>query len=371
MIDEIAFLERLLSIPSPSGEEDAVAGYLVERMMALGFRAHRDEVGNVIGALGDQDAERTIVLLGHMDTVPGFIPVRWRGNRLYGRGAVDAKGPLAAFILAAARVASRLNGVRLLVIGAVEEERHGRGARHLVRTLPPPDCVIIGEPSHWEGITLGYKGMLVVDYRLVQPGGHTAGERPGPAVEAVKFWNQLMTYAEELNHGRSGHFDTLDPALRDFRTFSDGLNDGAEMNIVVRLPPGADADDLKQRMLTWCNGARLSFPGSDPPFRAEKNTPPVRALLRAIRAEGGRPRFKLKTGTSDMNVVGPAWGCPIVAYGPGDSSLDHTPEEHIEIEEFRRGIEVLTRALETLARAVARSDGVITDKPARASGCRS
>jgi len=145
-----------------------------------------------------------------------------------------------------------------------------------------------------------------------------------------------MTYSEELNRGRSGHFDTLDPALREFRTFSDGLDDGVEMSIVVRLPPGIDemsivvrlppgieAAALKQKIQTWCNGAKLSFPGSDPsfrseknippvcngaklsfpgsdpPFRSEKNIPPVRALLRAIRAEGGRPRFKLKTGTSD------------------------------------------------------------------------
>ena len=49
-----------------------------------------------------------------------------------------------------------------------------------------------------------------------------------------------------------------------------------------------------------------------------------------------------------MNVVGPAWGCPIVAYGPGDSSLDHTPHEHIQIEEFLRGVDVLSHALETL-----------------------
>jgi LysW-gamma-L-lysine carboxypeptidase len=262
---------------------------------------------------------------------------------------VDAKGPLTAFVLAAARVAPRLNSTRLVVIGAVEEETHGRGARHLARTMQPPDCVIIGEPSHWEGITLGYKGMLTVDYRLVQPGGHSAGERPGPAEKAVGFWNRLMTYSEEINHGQSGRFHTLDPALRDFRTFNEGLDDGAEMNIVVRLPPGFDVADLKQKMQSWCNGARLSFPGSDPPFRSEKNTPPVRALLRAIRAEGGRPRFKLKTGTSDMNVVGPAWGCPIVAYGPGDSSLDHTPDEHIDVREFRRGINVLAHALETLS----------------------
>ncbi|MEA3340618.1 MAG: [LysW]-lysine hydrolase [Chloroflexota bacterium] len=349
-MNEITFLEELVSIPSPSGEEDAVGDYLVEKMTALGFHAYRDEAGNAIGEIGNHEAGRKIVLLGHMDTVPGDIPVRHRGNLLYGRGAVDAKGPLAAFVLAAAQAAPRLNGARVLVIGAVEEEEHGKGAHHLAHTMQPPDCVIIGEPSHWEGITLGYKGRLCVDYRRVQPGSHSAGKQPGPAEKAIGFWNQLMTYADEENRGRANHFDTLDPALRSFRTFSDGLDDGVEMSIVIRLPPGVEAAALEQKIQTWRNGAKLSFPGSDPPFRSEKNIPPVRALLRAIRAEGGRPRFKLKTGASDMNVVGPAWGCPIVAYGPGDSSLDHTPEEHIDVREFRQAINVLAQALETLNR---------------------
>ncbi len=348
-MDSLTFLQELLSIPSPSGDENAVAEYLVEHMTSLGFRTHRDEVGNVVGTLGDPKAERDVMLLGHIDTVPGLIPVRQRGKQLYGRGAVDAKGPLAAFVSAAAQAACRFTQSRVTVIGAVEEETHGRGARHLARSTPPPTCAIIGEPSHWEGITLGYKGMLTIDYRLTQPGGHSAGERPGPAEKAIGFWNQLMTHAETFNRGRSGSFHTLDPALRDFRTFSDGLNDCAEMNIVVRVPPGFVVADLKQSMQLWGADATLSFPGGDPPFQSEKNTPPVRALLRAIRAEGGRPRFKLKTGTSDMNVVGPAWNCPIVAYGPGDSSLDHTPDEHINIGEFRRSIDILTRALETLA----------------------
>jgi LysW-gamma-L-lysine carboxypeptidase len=348
-MDDLAFLEALLSIPSPSGQEDAIAGYLVRQMTTLGFQAHRDEVGNVVGVTGQPESEREIVLLGHMDTVPGLIPLREEGGRLYGRGAVDAKGPLAAFVLAAARVAPRLHGARVVVIGAVEEESHGRGARHLARTRPAPDCTIIGEPSDWQGVTLGYKGMLSFDYKLVQPGGHSAGENPGPAEKAVALWNNLMMYAAQRNNGRSGHFDTVDPALREFCTFSDGLNDCATMSVVTRLPPGLDACELEPEIQKWCNGAQVDFHPSDPPFQAEKNTPVVRAMLRAIRAEGGRPRFKLKTGTSDMNIVGPAWNGPIVAYGPGDSSLDHTPDEHIEIEEFRRAIDVLARALETLA----------------------
>jgi LysW-gamma-L-lysine carboxypeptidase len=346
---EAAFLEKLLSIPSPSGGEDIFAEYLVKKMESLGFQAHRDEAGNAVGVAGDLRARRTIVLLGHMDTVPGFIPVRWEGNRLFGRGAVDAKGPLAAFVLAAARVAPCLDDVRLMVIGAVEEETHGWGSHYLAETMESPECAIIGEPSGWEGITLGYKGMLNMEYRRVQPGGHSAGELPGPAEHAVTFWNNLRRYAYAYNQGKSRRFTTLDPALRDLHTFSDGLDDSVEMNIVARLPPDFDIDDLQARMEVWSNGARLTFLGSDPAHRVEKNTPPVRALLRAIRAEGGTPRFKLKTGTSDMNVVGPVWGCPLVAYGPGDSSLDHTPNEHIQIDEFRQGVAVLTRALEILA----------------------
>ena len=348
-MDEIAFLKSMLSIYSPSGEEDGVATYLLKEMTALGFQADRDEVGNVVGAIGDPEGEREIVLLGHMDTVPGIVPLREKAGRLYGRGAVDAKGPLAAFVLAAARVGPQLRGTRLRVIGSVEEEAHGRGARHLARTIPAPYCTIIGEPSAWEGITVGYKGMLSLDYQGLQPGGHSAGENPGPAEKAVAVWNRLMLYAEQRNGGDFGRFNTVDPALRDFCTFSDGLNEGVNMNIVVRLPPGLEAATLEQEIRSWCNVAHLTFYPSDPPFETCKNTPVVRAMLQAIRGKGGRPRFKLKTGTSDMNIVGPAWGCAIVAYGPGDSSLDHTPQEHVEIEEFRRGTDILAQTLETLA----------------------
>jgi LysW-gamma-L-lysine carboxypeptidase len=56
---------------------------------------------------------------------------------------------------------------------------------------------------------------------------------------------------------------------------------------------------------------------------------------------GVKPTFKVKTGTSDMNVVGPIWRCPIVAYGPGDSALDHTPDEHVDIADYLRAINIL------------------------------
>jgi LysW-gamma-L-lysine carboxypeptidase len=61
-----------------------------------------------------------------------------------------------------------------------------------------------------------------------------------------------------------------------------------------------------------------------------------------------KPGFKRKTGTSDMNVVAPVWRCPIVAYGPGDAALDHTPDEHLRLPEYRSAISVLGRALADL-----------------------
>ena len=85
-----------------------------------------------------------------------------------------------------------------------------------------------------------------------------------------------------------------------------------------------------------------------PAYRAEKNTPLVRAFLAAIRKFQGTPGFTMKSGTSDMNLVAPAWQCPAVAYGPGNSDLDHTPEEHILVSEYQRAIQILTEVLRTL-----------------------
>jgi LysW-gamma-L-lysine carboxypeptidase len=338
----------LVSIPSLSGQEGELAEFLVCRMDEMGLRAHRDGAGNVVGESGDQAAGHIIALVGHIDTVPGHIPVERKGGALYGRGSVDAKGPLAAFVLAASRAAPRLRTARVLVAGTVGEEADGRGARHLARTVTAPYCTIIGEPSGWQGVTLGYKGMLSLAYRNAQPATHGAAMVPSPAEQSVALWNRLASYAETYNEDCARRFDTLDISLRDFHTFSDGLEESAEMKVSMRVPLQFEVSELEREMLAWQLDGKLTLDMGDPAFEGEKNTPVVRALLRAIRGEGGTPRFKLKTGTSDMNILGPAWGCPIVAYGPGDSALDHTPHEHIDLDEFMRGVDVLTGALELL-----------------------
>src|SRR5919199_842097 len=91
----VELLRGLIEIPSVSGDERRAVDYLVAAMQRLGMQAHVDKTGNAVGSVGEGRPE--IVLLGHIDTVSGAIPVRIEDGKLYGRGAVDAKGPLAAF----------------------------------------------------------------------------------------------------------------------------------------------------------------------------------------------------------------------------------------------------------------------------------
>jgi len=350
MIDDataIELLKAMISLYSPSGCEGALAEFLVDWMRDAGFHADRDGAGNAIGRLHPPRQGEGLLLLGHMDTVPGFIPARREGDRLYGRGAVDAKGPLAAFCVATARVASALK-VPVSVAGVVEEEAAtSKGARALLGRFAP-QAVVIGEPSGWDRITIGYKGRLLVDFRLEGEMGHTAGPNGGVCEAAVAFWERVRREADEWNQGRERRFQQLDPSLRSIHSSNDGFVERVEMTIGLRIPPGFDVEALKQRLLARAGRASVSFRGQELPFRASKSTPLVRAFLKAIRTQGGRPRFTVKTGTSDMNVVGPVWKCPILAYGPGDASLDHTPREHILISEYLRSIRVLEGVLLTL-----------------------
>jgi LysW-gamma-L-lysine carboxypeptidase len=347
-MDPVELLEGLLERYSPTGEEAAAVGYLVEQMRAAGLTAFVDEAGNAVGHAGpDAGADEPIVLLGHIDTVPGRIPVRREGDRLDGRGAVDAKGPLACFAAAAARVHARLRR-RFIVIGAVGEEGASPGA-HFVKDRYRPAFTVIGEPSGWERMTLGYKGSAWFEYRARRTLAHTSAQAESACEAAVGYWNRVTAWAGAANAGTPRVFEQVSPTLRGMQSSSDGFSECAELRFGVRLPPGLAVEQLDTALRGLLADAELKLVEGVPAWRAEKNTALVRAFLAGIRAAGGSPGFTLKSGTSDMNVVAPVWGTPILAYGPGDSALDHTPEEHILVSEYLRAIDVLSAVLLTLA----------------------
>lgn len=356
-VTAVDLLAGLVSIPSLSGGEERAVAWLCGVMDDLGYDATIDLAGNAVGTIGCGDQE--ILLLGHIDTVPGDIPVRIVDGVLHGRGAVDAKGPLAAFVMAGAR-AQLPPGVRLTIVGAVGEETYGSpGATWLAQHRPAPDAVIIGEPSGWDGLVLGYKGSLGLTATVTCGMSHSAGPGATAPELAFRFWLALQSWLAELNEHAPPGFETLDATLRSMHSGGDGLIDRATLEITFRLPPGTEGEWAQDQVavLARTSGLDLAWRLNAEGFRTDKRSPLVAPFLAAIRASGGTPRLKVKTGTSDMNIVAPVWGCPIVSYGPGDAGFDHTPDEQIDLAEYERGIDVLVAAIERIARFGTRDAG--------------
>ena len=346
-LDDVALLRRLVGIPSLSDQERPAVEALCQEMEARGFAVEIDDVGNAIGTIGSGSTR--VVLLGHIDTVPGHIPVRIEDDVLWGRGAVDAKGPLCTFVAAAAAAAPNLDAT-VTVVGAVGEERLGSPGANAVANWEAPDFCVIGEPSGWDAVCLGYRGTLGFHYRLAQPSRHSAGPGESAGEQAIAFWNALSDDLADMNKTNEATttYTSITPALREMHAGNDGMRDEAVLSIGLRLPPGIDTAALQRRIRDLAGTAEIEVNGVQEGFRSPKQTPLAPPFLRAIRAEGGTPRFSLKLGTSDMTIVGPAWKCPMVTYGPGDASLDHTPDERMDLVEYGRAIRVLRDVLVSL-----------------------
>jgi len=348
---DISTLIGLVSQYSPSGKEHGAVDWLVARMKLLRYdKAFIDEAGNAVGIMGK--GQKQVVLLGHIDTVPGEIKVEQDGSMLYGRGSVDAKGPLACFVDAVAQVGD-IEGWQFIVIGAVEEERDSEGARFVAEQYQP-DFAIIGEPNRWDRIALGYKGSAWVDVIVSRGQTHSASGEQTAAEVAMEAWLKIKAYVDLFNAGKQKMFDKLMLTLSEIESTSDYFKQRINLKIGMRLPMNVSPKDWLEELnnlLTVSETFEVSIKPtclSVPAWEGLKNTMLVRAFLIGIRKQGGDPRFVYKTGTADVNIIAPVWKCPTVVYGPGDSSLDHTPNEHIELEEYVKAVDVLTKTLSTL-----------------------
>lgn len=355
--DAIELVRTLVGIPSVSGSESRAVEAFAKVASDWGFQASIDDVGNGLAvrrAPHDPDSASTprahLVLLGHIDTVPGEIPVRVENGILHGRGSVDAKGPLAAMLVAAARADLPPDCVISVVAAVGEETPHSTGARFFARSCKPSAC-IVAEPSGWTGVTLGYKGRLVLHASMTQPSAHTAGPRGSAADQMHQYWTSILGAIDKFNGERCGAFDTIQASIRSLGTQHDGMQEVVALSAGFRLPQWITPQVHEAALYGLAapfSGLSLTFEGHEACHASDRNDPVARALSNSIRALGQRPRPLLKTGTADLNVVAPIWNCPIAAYGPGDSSLDHTPDEHLSLDEYRNSIRVLAHAIHAL-----------------------
>jgi [amino group carrier protein]-lysine/ornithine hydrolase len=351
----VVLLRRMLEIPSPSCAEGQLATYLLGALTRLGLAARLDQAGNVVGETGWGKGPH-IMLLSHLDTVPGQIPVRSAAGRLYGRGASDAKGPLAAMICAAAGSAGFPG--RITVIGVVEEEvPSARGAVVVRDSYPRPDACVIGEPSGGSSVVLGYKGKLDLRYTVRCPPVHPTSPGPKASELVTDFWAALKDIL-----GPADHTVFALPGVT-LESFS-GDTAQATAKIGVRVPPGFDTGALLAKLRERQEAGTLAVLGARSPCVMERRNPVVRALAAGIRRRSGRPpKLLVKTATSDMNTLAEVWDIPMASYGPGESRLDHADDEHIVLGDYFQAIAVLSDALAGLADLPARRP---TPRPASA-----
>lgn len=358
MQDPIELLTRMLEIYSPSGKEEEMAQFVASEMEKRGFKVRIDEAKNVIGEVGE--GEPIILFCGHLDTVVGEVPVRIKNGKLYGRGAVDAKGPLAACIVAISNFAPKRKMGRIIVVACTEEESTGKGVKHFIRVNPELkiDYAILGEPSSIDRITVGYRGRVQLTFACKTMGGHAGASwlYTNAVEESYRLWERLREkWTREVPEDR---FHSMSVSITRMigGEYHNIIPSHCEMTIDVRIPPGISCESIIEDVRSILK----EYEGRESPtfsmrvedaleaFEADPSSPLVRSLERAIKEITGRAVIiTRKTGASDMALLGEKTKS-IVAYGPGDPRSEHTVNEYIDIPEFLLSIKVYERLLELL-----------------------
>ncbi len=370
-------LRDLIALPSvnpallPAGDPRAGEQRVAELLAAVARRAELEVSAqevfpgrcNVFAALRPTGKVRQRVLLApHMDTVgvaeeAQFKPVA-KGGRIYGRGACDTKGSVAAMLTALIAVASsaqRPAGTEITFCALVDEEVGQGGSRFLVRRGFKADLAIVGEPTLCRVVT-AHKGDLWL--KLETRGKAAHGSRPDLGRNAVhamaKIVDLLETdYAAHLRRRRH-------PLLRHATVNVGAIAGGRQPNIVPdhcairidrRTIPGENDAAVKRELLRFIRRHGLSATLADskseapaPPMETSLKLPLVRQFLHAA---GQRKPLGADFFT-DAGVLS-ASGIPSVVFGPGDIAQAHTVDEWVTVSQLERATKLLTKFLQSLA----------------------
>lgn len=363
--DLVAFAQKLVQTPSMPGQEGQVAALVRAEMERLAYDDVRvDEAGNVIGRIAGGDGP-ALMFNGHMDHVDPGDPDRWPhppfggdvyDGELWGRGAADMKGAVAAMVYAAAlaRQAGDLPG-DLYVSAVVQEEVGGLGARHLSQDLPAP-YVVVGEASA-NHLRRGHRGRVELQARFEGRSVHASMPDLGvnPHYSLARFLGGLpsLYMPADADYGASsvapttiesepGSTNVTPSTLRltlDWRNVPgeslDEILARLETLLTQTLEPGCRGRiEVSTRELVSYTGLRMSYPDAFASF----TTPPahpwlmqsqavlVHALGRAV--EVGTWRFATDGGHFA------AAGATVLGFGPGDDAVVHTVEERLPLDQL-------------------------------------
>ncbi|MGW0844066.1 M20/M25/M40 family metallo-hydrolase [Streptomyces sp. NPDC002787] len=378
-------LRDLVRIPSVNprdgagdGGETAVAEHVRDWLAGRGVRAQLDEVlpgrCNVVAVVPGHRPE-AVLLETHLDTVEtdgmtvGPYEGEVRGGRLYGRGACDAKGALAAFLLAVAELAAGEPPPYTVVLAGVCDEEHAyRGVLRLVDALAGRGVVdalaggevvgalagrevvgaVVGEPT---GLfpAVAHKGVVRYTVRTTGRAGHSS--RPGEAVNAITLMGPVIAHLADHPPATPPH-PLLGPATRTVTRIRGGTGPntvpgGCEVDVDRRTLPGEDPEAVwrADRAELAALGAEVDPPFTvDPPLDTRPDAEIVTALCRAL-ADHDRPADVrgMPFGT-DASKLARA-GVPSVVFGPGSVADAHAAAESVELAEVELAARVVAAAV--------------------------
>ena len=355
----VSFTQRLLQTPSPSRKEIELAKIVVAEMINLGYdEAYIDDAGNAVGLIRGRKEGPGWLLLTHLDHVDVGDEANWpyppfsgkvddRG-RLWGRGAVDIKGPLAATVYgAAAALAAGQPPRDVWVASVVEEELGGGGASHLIPELKDRiAAAVIAEPSSLQ-VIYGHRGVARV--RLIFQGSphHAALSRSAdnPNYQLARFLERLAVIQRPRDRVLGA--SSITPTILKADTTSANRTPGKVILILDWRTVGETPEEMRELLEYLTRGMNVSI--EVPPLWEHgelENTPGVRTdpdhplvlQMEKVRRRvvGPGPRPGLWAFATDGRYTHAA-GLPTAGFGPGDPTLAHTEHEYIELNQLLAG----------------------------------
>ncbi len=369
----IDFLQRLIQTPSMPGEEEALARLVLQEMQQLGYdEAHIDDAGNVIGKIAGKRSQPALMFATHLDHVDVGRAEDWpyppfRGTiadgRIWGRGAVDIKGPLAAQVYGVAQMLKE--GQRpetdVYVVATVQEEIGGVGARHLMTYFRPP-FVVVGEPSRNE-LRHGHRGRIEFVAHIKGKSVHASIPEKGvnPLDVLARFIPKRMDFpaAENPVLGRT----SLAPTLIRTDQHSANVIPGAlwqtidcryvpeqtpqdiaailEGFLEDSLIPGASAHlRIPRYPRRTYTGMEMEIPADNPPYLLPREHPFLQAAIHVLKEVQGRiPEVNIWNFATDGGHFARA-GLKVIGIGPGDETLAHTVQESLPLEQLEEALQI-------------------------------
>jgi acetylornithine deacetylase len=369
---------ELIALPSvnpmflPAGDprvgEGRVAAFLADAATRAGLAVEFQKVGhgsdersNLIVKLTPERTPRYRILLApHLDTVPGMSEEQYqpkvKGGRIYGRGACDTKGSVAAMFAALCQLAAR--GPRpaeteIVFAGLADEEHLQLGARGLAASGFKADLAIVGEPTRLKIVT-AHKGSLWLGLETRGLAAH--GSRPELGRNAVHEMARAVClleedYAEQLRRRRHpvlGH-GTVNVGVMAGGTQPNIVPDSCRVSVDRRLLPGETLETVTKELTALFRRKKLrveirnqkSAPGL--PMETDARLPLVQKLFRAA----GQKKTAGVDYYCDASVLAKA-GIPSVVFGPGDVAQAHTADEWIARASLEAATELLTKFLRSM-----------------------